>query len=152
VKEIALCGLHHKTHMRMVPVRAAELRPYFRGWAGRIGRIAWWFCLKIGLRFDQPIKDHSYERVLIDGDKLTDLIAVNQRDIDRIWDKQAKYLIVGSKTAHDLWGELASQDIWNFTHTMEMAYGKGYPQYRGLTVVVVPWLADGLFLLPELPK
>jgi hypothetical protein len=151
VKEIALCRLDKKTITNWHrPLRAKDVRLCSaEGW---LSRLALWFCRKLNLSFAYPIQEHSYERVMIDGDRLTDLIAVNQRDIDRIWDKQAKYLIVSAQTANDLWGELASQDMWNFTHTMEMAYGKGYPQYRGLTVVVVPWLADGLFLLPELPK
>jgi len=67
----------------------------------------------------------------------------------RLWDEKGKYLIVGSRTARDLWGELADRHCFQFASEQRIGFGRE-SKVIGLQVVIVPWIEEGLFVLPEL--
>jgi hypothetical protein len=93
-------------------------------------------------------------RTRLDLDKLVDALMRNKIDVERIYNKRAKYLVIGgdkwlaltNDTAHNLQMFTVPYDFnarvgFNSTPTPKM--------FAGLKVIVVPWV-DGLFVLPEL--
>jgi len=144
--EIALCTQNTIRSILYSRVAAKELRLSKRWWWHRA---LWWLCVRLGLTFDRPVEHETITRIRIDEPTLGQLIGRNQRDLKLIWNRQARYVIIAGKTADDLFGEVASRDFYSFNWNMKMHSGQCI-EYRGLKIVIVPWIERGLFLLPEL--
>jgi hypothetical protein len=93
-------------------------------------------------------------RTELDLDKLVEAVMRNRADVMLLYNKQAKYLVVGM----DRWYELTGAGDRNYLtfevpHSFHARIGydnKPLPQlFAGLKVIVVPWI-DGMFVLPEL--
>lgn len=113
-------------------------------------RFLWWLIGKFEHRFAHRIRKESYRTVAIDSDSIIEAVRLNSNDIRRIWDLEAKFLLVGRDMAHQLFGEIESRH--NFAFPIEGRFGfNGQTKFLGLTVVVIPWM-DGFCLAPSLKE
>lgn len=145
---IKLCSRRSIRDTIWLPISSAELRLSSIGW---LRRLAWYLCTKLGLQFDRPIVDEHYETFEINVQSLQDLISHNQRDMNLIWNRRAKYIVVGHKTLQQLWGELASESFSSFDARLHLGFN-GHSEFRGMRIVTVPWLLEGVLLLPDLEE
>lgn len=149
---IHLCRLEKRRVEDAESLRAADLVLCARpgNWLLRkIQDAAWWLCVRLGADFYRPFTRDVYHRIRVDADSLLHKARLNSRDIRHLWDQDGKYLIVGAKTAHDLWGECADQSFMQFAVSSRFGMD-GETKVLGLQVVIVPWIEEGLFVLPEL--
>lgn len=108
------------------------------------------------LRASALLQEGEVRRVRLDLDDLVKAIMINQSDVEYIYHKRAKFLIVG----HDKFKELAKCEEFDYhffdipsNYRANVGYDREPMPYlfRGLRVVVVPWI-DGMFVLPDLEQ
>jgi len=145
---IDLCSQRTITSTSWMPIKASDLALESSGW---LQRVMLWLCVKLRLTFLRPIEITRQERISIDSYSLLDLISQSQRDMDLVWNRTARYVIVGAETAENLWGEVAGQSFYSFDADFRVDRNHSF-QYRGMKVVIVPWIRVGIFLLPDLEK
>lgn len=148
---IELCTLKTKVSTLWMTLRAKDLVHILpTPWLSRtIQRAAWWVLVRLGAQFDRPIEKTDISTVRIDEESLLQKLRLSKRDLRHIWNQEAKYVVVGHKTAYSLMGEVASRTYVSFNTPFRMGFD-GVTKVMGLTVVVVPWLEEGVLVLPEL--
>lgn len=145
---IALRSIQETRIRGWEPLYAKDLRPSFSGGIVRLWqRVAWWLFLKSGIVLDRPVERLECKSVAVNGNTLIERAKFSQRDLRMIWAQEAKYIVVGHRTSRQLWGEC--DQFFQFAFNERMAFD-GKARVIDLQVVVVPWLEDGILLLPEL--
>lgn len=115
-------------------------------------RACFWVLKKLGA-FASFSEEHI-QRVDIDLDKLVEAVMRNRADVEMLYRKRAKYLVVGADKFYEL-SVSVQPHYMTFTVPHQFNARVGYnnrpmPQmFAGLQVIVVPWI-DGMFVLPEL--
>lgn len=94
-----------------------------------------------GLKFsnvtaDIPVKKTEYRKVRIDGPSIMEQLHLSQSDIRYIYEREPKYIVVGSELAHRLLDERLEQ-----MHAFPISFPiqwDGRPKILGMELVVVP--------------
>jgi hypothetical protein len=95
--------------------------------------------------FDKVIK---YNTRTIDTSKIVEAIRFNKYDIERLYYKKARYVIMGYDAFTALDGEM--REFLRFEAPIRMGMGNR-SEIMGLEIIVVPWI-EGFFVLPDLEK
>jgi hypothetical protein len=119
-------------------------------------KVCFWLLKLLGAH--AKFAQEHIKRVDIDLNKLVDALMRNRADVEMLYHKRAKYLVVGADKFEDL---VTSPEVQASYMMFEVPLhfnaragynGRPMPQmFAGLQVVVVPWI-DGMFVLPELDR
>jgi hypothetical protein len=126
-------------------IKADELYAYTSKW---YEKLAWWVVRKLGIRFQKTRVEDCYASIPIDTGRILDAVDLCANELEAIHYREARYLLIGNKQAHELFQELPELSHFNFDADIRY-HMDGTMQVRGLTMVVVPWM-DGFCLVPEL--
>lgn len=90
----------------------------------------------------------TYKTVEVDTDKILSALMENQRDIELLYHKRAKYVVMGPSDFSRFSGELEAHQFMRFNFNARIGLGRAITP-MGLECVVVPWV-EGFFVLPDL--
>jgi hypothetical protein len=112
-------------------------------------RWAFWLLDKLSARAcDESI---TYSTVHVDGNDIIQAVMRNRADIERLYNKRAKYLVIGAEDLARLLNEPSIRQMMRFRFPVQIGGFDGRCGILGLEVVVVPWLS-GFFVMPDLEK
>lgn len=118
------------------------------------GRLPWlqrWLFKLLGKLGANSLNESvTYTKVEIDTSRILDALLENQRDVMMLYNKSARYVVMGPKDFARFCGDPEYRDplYFNFSAPIGM---NGKRSILGLEVVIVPWI-EGFFVLPDLAE
>jgi hypothetical protein len=113
-------------------------------------RAIWRLLRRWRVWFTRSVGHESFTTVPIESKSILEAVDLAHEDLRRIYDRHAKFLVVGRGIAHKIVGELADRHCLMFGTEFPIGFNNQI-EYRGITVVVCPWV-EGYALLPELKE
>lgn len=90
----------------------------------------------------------EYKTVEIDPPSIIDALMLNRVDVERLYNRRAKYVVMGPSDFHRFCTAPEIKDMLAFSFTVPIGMN-GERTILGLEVVIVPWI-EGFFVLPDL--
>lgn len=118
------------------------------------GRLLWLqrliFQVLRWLRANSLQTSVSYETVEIDTSNILNALMENQRDVEMLYNRRARYVVMGPRDLARLCDQPEIRELMRFNFTSLIGINSRRT-VLGLEVVVVPWV-EGFFVLPDLEQ
>jgi hypothetical protein len=92
----------------------------------------------------------TYKTTEIDTSKILEALMKNTRDVQMLYYKRAKYVVMGIEAFAQMSNEPHVHEMMRFNFNTRIGINRQFTAL-GLEVIVVPWI-EGFFVLPELTK
>lgn len=116
------------------------------------GRLPWLqkllFKLLSKLGANSLDRSVAYKTTEIDTSSILTALMESQRDVTMLYNKRARYVIMGPRDFARFSNEPEIRDMLRFHFTSQIGYNNTRA-ILGMEVVIVPWI-DGFFVLPDL--